>query len=124
MGSQVSTYGDVYSYGILLLEIFTGRRPISDMFTEGLDLHNFVKMALPERISEVLDPLFVAGGEKDKEETVIGNIKQGQIRESLIRILKIGIACSVESPRERMDIHHVVNNLQKVRSTLLRYGIN
>lgn len=51
MGSRVSTYGDVYSYGILLLETFTGKRPTSDIFAEGLDLHKFVKNALPEQIS-------------------------------------------------------------------------
>ncbi|XP_024038353.1 probable LRR receptor-like serine/threonine-protein kinase At3g47570 [Citrus clementina] len=121
MGSQVSTNGDVYSYGILLLEIFTGKRPTSDMFTEGLDLHNFVKMALPDQILQVLDRLFLVGGEQG-EETAEENIKKGQIRESLIAILKIGVACSVESPRERMDIS-VVNILQKVKSTFLKRGI-
>ncbi|GAY62863.1 hypothetical protein CUMW_221160 [Citrus unshiu] len=117
MGSQVSTNGDVYSYGILLLEIFTGKRPTSDMFTEGLDLHNFVKMALPDQILQVLDPLFLVGGEQG-EETAEENIKKGQIRESLIAILKIGVACSVESPRERMDIS-VINILQKKYCLLL-----
>ena len=87
MGSQVSTNGDVYSYGILLLEIFTGKRPTSDMFTEGLDLHNFVKMALPDQILQVLDPLFLVGGVQEGEETAEENIKKGQIRESLIAIL-------------------------------------
>lgn len=110
LGSRVSTNGDVYSYGILLLEIFTGKRPTSDMFTEGLDLYNFVKMALPDQISEILDPLFVAGG-KGGGETAEENKKKGQIQESLITILKIGVACSAESPRERMDISDVVNNL-------------
>ena len=48
MGSKASTCGDVYSYGILLLEMFTGKMPTDDMFQDGLNLHNYVKMALPE----------------------------------------------------------------------------
>jgi serine/threonine protein kinase len=48
MGGEASTEGDVYSYGILVLEMFTGRRPTDDMFKDGLNLHDFVKMALPK----------------------------------------------------------------------------
>ncbi|XP_030964938.1 putative receptor-like protein kinase At3g47110 [Quercus lobata] len=50
MGGEVSTEGDVYSYGVLVLEMFTGRRPTDDMFKDGLNLHNFVKMCLPKRL--------------------------------------------------------------------------
>ena len=50
MGADASTMGDVYSYGILVLEMFTGRRPTDDMFKDGLNLHKFVKMALPKRL--------------------------------------------------------------------------
>ncbi|KAK8277678.1 hypothetical protein V6Z11_D10G290100 [Gossypium hirsutum] len=59
MGSELSTKGDVYSYGIVLLEMFTGKRPIDERFREGLSLHNFVKAALPERIIEITDPILV-----------------------------------------------------------------
>ncbi|KAL5742573.1 hypothetical protein ACOSP7_029305 [Xanthoceras sorbifolium] len=132
MGSQVSTYGDVYNYGILLLEMFTKKRPIDEMFKDGLDLHSFVKMALPEQISDVLDPLFVAGGgddnEEDKEEKEKGTAKEDIRKEqehgSLITILKIGVACSVKFPRDRMDISDVVKNLHMIRSTLLQLGVN
>ncbi|GFY93169.1 leucine-rich repeat protein kinase family protein [Actinidia rufa] len=55
MGNEVSTFGDVYSYGILLLELFTGKRPTDDMFIDGLDLHKLAKLALPERVVEIVD---------------------------------------------------------------------
>ncbi|KAL2553476.1 LRR receptor-like serine/threonine-protein kinase EFR [Forsythia ovata] len=55
MGSQESIQGDVYSFGILLLEIFTGRRPTDGLFQENMNLHLFVKMGLPEQLVEILD---------------------------------------------------------------------
>ncbi|KAL6127570.1 hypothetical protein ACLB2K_070935 [Fragaria x ananassa] len=55
MGSEVSTYGDIYSFGILLLEIFIGKRPTDHIFMNGLNLRKCVKMAIGERISEIED---------------------------------------------------------------------
>ncbi|KHG14432.1 hypothetical protein F383_17994 [Gossypium arboreum] len=59
MGSELSTKGDVYSYGILLLEMSTEKRPTDERFREGLSLRNFVKATLPERIIKVADPILV-----------------------------------------------------------------
>ena len=42
MGNKVSIYGDVYSYDILLLEMFTGKKPIDNSFHDCLNLHDFV----------------------------------------------------------------------------------
>ena len=56
MGGKVSTAGDVYSFGIFLMEMFLGKRPTNEMFKDDLNLHNFVKMALPKRLVQIVDP--------------------------------------------------------------------
>ncbi|ONI03685.1 hypothetical protein PRUPE_6G275200, partial [Prunus persica] len=130
MGSTITTYGDVYSFGILLWEMFTGKKPTDDMFKDGMQLHNFVSNALPEQISEILDPLFVEGGRGEDEELtyeekcIVGQGKDDLNQDCLVAILKIGVACSVESPRGRMDISHVVKVLKQVRDTLIGSALN
>lgn len=48
MGSKVSAHGsDAYSFGIFLLEMFTGRRPTDEQLLGNFNLHNYIKMALP-----------------------------------------------------------------------------
>jgi len=54
--AKESTAGDVYSYGIMVLEMMTGKRPTDNMFRESLNLHNYVRMALPDQIVQIVDP--------------------------------------------------------------------
>ena len=56
MSGRASAEGDVHSYGILLLEMLTGRRPASEAFRDGFTLHDYVEMSFPERVMEVMDP--------------------------------------------------------------------
>ena len=57
MGNEVSTYGDIYSYGILLLEMFTGKRLTDNMFKDSLNFHEFAKENLPERVIDIVAQL-------------------------------------------------------------------
>ncbi|EYU17833.1 hypothetical protein MIMGU_mgv11b024614mg [Erythranthe guttata] len=57
--------GDVYSYGILVLELFTNRRPTDDSFNDHVNLRNFVSAALPDSVTEVADPLIQIGSDMD-----------------------------------------------------------
>ncbi|KAB2032899.1 hypothetical protein ES319_D05G410100v1 [Gossypium barbadense] len=122
MGSELSTKGDVYSYGILLLEMFTGKRPTDERFKETLSLHNFVKSTLPERITEIIDPILLqqrvtrgTTANITRNRNILGN---GRHLQCLISILKIGLICSSESPSERMDMNDVVTKLCSIRDKL------
>ncbi|XP_057488823.1 probable LRR receptor-like serine/threonine-protein kinase At3g47570 [Actinidia eriantha] len=121
LGRKVSTSGDVYSYGILLLEMMTGKRPTDPMFGEGFNLHNFARMALPDRVMEIVEPLLLKNDvdnvslESDKDQSVKWE-RDGNIKEHcLISLIKIGVTCSMESPHDRMDIRNVVHDLNLVR---------
>ncbi|MBA0629676.1 hypothetical protein Godav_024193 [Gossypium davidsonii] len=123
MGSDLSTKGDVYSYGILLLEMFTGKRPTDERFKEGLSLHKHVKAALPNRVIEIIDPILL-------QESVRGTIIDITLNENrlgndrhlqcLNLIFEIGLTCSAQSPSERMDMSDIVTKLCSIRDKLFR----
>ena len=93
----------MYNYGILLLEMLTGKRPTEDMFSDGLSLHNFSKMALPERVMEIADP------------SLIEESDEGRMNHFLTSFARIGVACSEESASDRMDIKDVVIQLNIIK---------
>ncbi|KAG5235288.1 LRR receptor serine/threonine-protein kinase [Salix suchowensis] len=105
VGNEVSASGDTYSYGILLLEMFTGKRPTDEMFRDGSNLHDFAKRAVPEQVNQITDP-------------TLAQEFSSRILECLNSIFRIGISCSVESPRERMKISDAVAQLCSVRNEL------
>ena len=121
--------------------MFTGRRPIDDMFKDGLNLHNFVKMALPKRLFQVVDPMLLTreteeieaanatmeeeddnDNEIEVEETI--NIEDSRhidanMQKCLLSILNIGILCSLESPVERISMEEVIKELQLTKSSFV-----
>lgn len=46
MEGIVSTGGDVYSYGVLLMEVFTIKKPTNEMFSGEMSLKNWVSQLL------------------------------------------------------------------------------
>ena len=140
MGGEPSKEGDVYSYGVFLLEMFLGKRPTDEMFKDDLNLHNFVKMALPDRLVQIVDPTLlpreveetpettVVAREdnnenkidiEENEETQVFRQVEANVYKCLVSILKIGLACSVESSKERMNMEEVTKELHWIKNSFL-----
>ena len=131
MGNQVSTLGDIYSYGILLLEMFIGKRPTDEMFKNGMSIHQFTAMALPEHIMDYVDSsMFFEEDEEDvdddvEEKQIIEedfNVNvNSRIKDCLISVFQIGLLCSKTSPNERIPTNVVVNEMKAIRDKFLKH---
>ncbi|KAG8650618.1 hypothetical protein MANES_07G059800v8 [Manihot esculenta] len=119
VGSKTSTSGDIFSFGILLLEMFSGKRPTDEMFKENLSLHNFVKRALPEQVTEIIDPNLFQARFSVHHNDNLRNRRNDMFIECLISIFKIGLSCSAESPQERMNISDIVAQLSSIKNKFL-----
>ncbi|KAF8011500.1 hypothetical protein BT93_J1952 [Corymbia citriodora subsp. variegata] len=119
MAGEISTRGDVYSFGILVMEMFTGKKPTDEMFMEDLSLHGYVNRSIPDGVAEIVDSKLL---EEVFHHQYINRAttsrKQNNAQECLTSILKIGILCSAEQPRERLDMEEVVVKLQSVRKMI------
>ncbi|KAH6828913.1 hypothetical protein C2S53_013480 [Perilla frutescens var. hirtella] len=106
---SVSTQGDAYSFGIVLLEMFTNKRPTDDLFEGDENLRSFVGAALLDNVVELWDPLSQTGQQ----------MKNGKIKDCMTCVLNVGVSCSKEIPSDRMSMVDVVNELHKIQKLLL-----
>ncbi|GJW97589.1 kinase-like domain-containing protein [Tanacetum coccineum] len=93
LGSEMTSSGDVYSFGILLLEVMTGKRPTEDMFKEGLSLHKFAYMALPDHVIDVID-----------DDAIVLQSTRSECKENeecLVATIKMEYHASEDSPPQR-----------------------
>ncbi|KAL5703672.1 non-specific serine/threonine protein kinase [Ranunculus cassubicifolius] len=136
VGGKVSTQGDMYSYGILLLEMFTGKMPTNEMFKDGLNLYDFVSMALPDRVSEIVDASLISetdGVEEEGEIGESGNVNESEEAPALSRrtmqwkrldcfvsVLTIALSCCAPLPKDRTVVTDVVKKMIDVRHLFCR----
>ncbi|XP_019160238.1 PREDICTED: probable LRR receptor-like serine/threonine-protein kinase At3g47570 [Ipomoea nil] len=103
----ISSMGDVYSFGILLMEVFTRRKPTDEMFHGDFTMKKWVSDSMPDAIMEIVDSNLVTGEEGAGQE----------IEECFLMVMGLAMECTSDFPEERISMEDVIvrlkNALQK-----------
>ncbi|KAL4178681.1 hypothetical protein AMTRI_Chr13g116300 [Amborella trichopoda] len=100
---QVDEKSDIYSFGVVLMEILSGRRSVESEFGDGNSIVDWVrsKIKTKEGVSEVLDKNVGASC--------------GPVREEMMLVLRVALLCTARCPNNRPSMRDVVSMLQEAK---------
>eukprot|EP01018_Ginkgo_biloba_P016075 Gb_12221 [translate_table: standard] len=95
---KVNEKSDIYSFGVVILELVTGKRPVDPEFGENKDLVKWVCSRIEKKngLQEVLDPKLV-----------------DCFKEEMAMVLKVALLCTSALPINRPSMRRVVDMLQE-----------
>jgi len=115
---QASTSGDVYSFGVLLLEMSTGKRPTDTMFADGLNIVNFVEKYYPEQILHVTDASLQ---EEYRAGTQENMVRENAVYQCLASLLQVGLSCTRQLPSDRINMREAAMKMHEIETTYGTY---
>ncbi|KAG6788510.1 hypothetical protein POTOM_004577 [Populus tomentosa] len=100
---QVDEKSDIYSYGVVLMEIISGKRSVDAEFGDGNSIVDWVrsKMKTKDGINDILD--------KNAGASI------ASVREEMMQMLRIALLCTSQNPADRPSMRDVVLMLQAAK---------
>lgn len=93
---------DIYSYGVVLLELLTGKRPLDSEFGESIDIVEWIQRKIRDNksLEEALD-------------SSVGNCKH--VQEEMLLVLRIALLCTAKLPKDRPSMRDVITMLGEAK---------
>ncbi|KAI5077225.1 hypothetical protein GOP47_0007049 [Adiantum capillus-veneris] len=100
-----SVKGDIYSYGMVLLCMLTGRQPTSEVFYEqGIEMPNWVKRLWPDKYLVALNPTLRLG------------VEAGNKQKEAFDLMELALSCTAQAPKQRPTSKEIVRTLLHIKS--------
>jgi hypothetical protein len=100
----------VFSFGIMLLEVFIGKKPTDPMFIGDLSIREWVRQAFLSEIVDALDDKLLQGPP----------FADCDLKPFVPPIFELGLLCSTDAPDQRLSMSDVVVVLKKVKNDYIK----
>ncbi|XP_026441465.1 F-box protein CPR1-like [Papaver somniferum] len=104
---KVTTKADVFSYGVLLMEFLTAKRPTGPIEENGF----------PVTLRQLVERALTNGGDgilEVAEQNMNLNMSSKGEEEKLIALLELALSCTSLAPEDRPDMNEVLSTLIKI----------
>ncbi|XP_042961134.1 probable LRR receptor-like serine/threonine-protein kinase At3g47570 [Carya illinoinensis] len=139
-GGKSSTSGDVYSFGILLLEMFIAKKPTDEMFKQGLNLYKYASTILQEKkITDIADPRLFKDNKNYSTRSSNTSISTSNFtgcessnidrnfshdwfnisEECSIAAIRLGLSCAAHLAKDRLTMGEALIRLQELMKILV-----
>lgn len=107
----------MYSFGVMILELITGKRPTDVIFHEGLTLHDWVRRHYPHDVAAVVARSWLtdAAAAAAADGAAVGY-------DVVAELIDVGLACTQHSPPARPTMVEVCHEIALLKEDLAKHG--